>query len=380
VRDYGEIGKKAGEEVNPPHTTLNIEQSFPIHEVNKLASVESYRPDIYRPVNHVHKWWARRLGSVFRAISLATFLPPGEDVWSHYYEKTTFDGKIVLDPFMGSGTTLMETLRLNCQVVGVDINPVAWFSVKKGIEPVSPAALASDFQQIANQVAKPIQDLFHTQCPHCQRNADIAYTLWVKLAPCATCGEITALHTSYTFRRSRQGKHYILCPLCDHLFATTELKAYERCPACGHTFDPKRGPSPGRSETFVCACGARQKILDAVQRKGGPLDYKMYAILYICPVHGRGFKQPTDADLAHFQRTSVQFERSRDNLLIPNQMIPPGEKTDVLIAHGYRRWAELYSPRQLLALSWVLEAIRSLPDTPISLVAFWGLQIGKYSW
>jgi len=91
----------------------------------------------------------------------------------------------------------------------------------------------------------------------------------------------------------------------------------------------------------------------------------MYTILYACPVHGRGFKTPADADLDHFQRTSAQFERKKDELLIPTQIIPAGEKTDVLLAHGYRRWAELYSPRQLLALSWILEAIRSLPDVNV---------------
>lgn len=57
----------------------SIESYFPIEKLNRLAKVESYRKNIYRPVYHVHKWWAKRLGSVFRAIILGALPPEGED-------------------------------------------------------------------------------------------------------------------------------------------------------------------------------------------------------------------------------------------------------------------------------------------------------------
>jgi len=31
-------------------------------------------------------------------------------------------GKVILDPFMGGGTTVVEPLRLGCKVIGVDLN------------------------------------------------------------------------------------------------------------------------------------------------------------------------------------------------------------------------------------------------------------------
>src|SRR4051794_20443194 len=34
-------------------------------------------------------------------------------------------GELVLDPFVGSGTTLVEAQRLGCCSIGIDINPVS---------------------------------------------------------------------------------------------------------------------------------------------------------------------------------------------------------------------------------------------------------------
>ena len=82
----------------------SIERNFPVNELSALARKE--RPDLSRPPLYLHKWWARRFGSVFRSIILATFLPPDEDAWDYQYQHTDFGGKIVLDPFMGGGTTV----------------------------------------------------------------------------------------------------------------------------------------------------------------------------------------------------------------------------------------------------------------------------------
>ena len=42
-----------------------IEFSFPFEEISEVAEIESWRKEVHRPIYHMHKWWARRLGSVF---------------------------------------------------------------------------------------------------------------------------------------------------------------------------------------------------------------------------------------------------------------------------------------------------------------------------
>src|SRR5215210_6841880 len=101
----------------------------PYEELSALARHEAHRKSLHRPPYYLHKWWARRTGSVVRGILLDLLLPEGEDLIDAFYRSHEFSGITILDPFMGGGTTLGEGLRLGCNVVGSDLNPVAWFFV-----------------------------------------------------------------------------------------------------------------------------------------------------------------------------------------------------------------------------------------------------------
>jgi len=47
-----------------------IEHDFPIEDLNRIAQKEG---NAKKPIYQMHKWWARRLGSVFRMLILTTF-------------------------------------------------------------------------------------------------------------------------------------------------------------------------------------------------------------------------------------------------------------------------------------------------------------------
>ena len=53
--------------------------NFPFEFVSRLAERESWRKEVHRPIYHLHKWWATRLGSVFRSVLLASVLPDWRD-------------------------------------------------------------------------------------------------------------------------------------------------------------------------------------------------------------------------------------------------------------------------------------------------------------
>src|SRR5512135_1655831 len=155
-----------------------IEVSFPIVEINRLAVPER---NAFKPIYQMHKWFARRASCVFRAILLGCLKPAGTDIMAEFYKDHTNDpdtnGKLILDPFMGGGTTVVEALRLGCKVVGIDLNPVAWFIVKTETTPVDIDALQQSFDDLANRavpwsgktVKQTLLDLYKTTCPCCGR-------------------------------------------------------------------------------------------------------------------------------------------------------------------------------------------------------------------
>ena len=185
-----------------------IEEGFPIVEINRLAEPER---NAFKPIYQMHKWFARRASCVFRAILLAALKPAGTDVMEEFYKDHTHDpdtnGKVILDPFMGGGTTVVEALRLGCKVIGIDLNPVAWFIVKTEVEPVDLDELSAAFDRLAARLTasgKPLREelLSHykTECPACGNpDADIIYVFWVKSAICtdARCRKQVPLFPNY---------------------------------------------------------------------------------------------------------------------------------------------------------------------------------------
>ena len=107
-----------------------IEVGFPIVEINRLTEPERNN---FKPIYQMHKWFARRASCVFRAILLGALKPAvkpdgtATDLMAEFYSNHAEDrdtkGIVVLDPFMGGGTTVVEALRLGCKAIGIDLEP-----------------------------------------------------------------------------------------------------------------------------------------------------------------------------------------------------------------------------------------------------------------
>ena len=176
-----------------------ILKDFPFEQLIAVAELESWRKEINRPMYHIHKWWAQRLGSVFRAIVLSALADDKEDIWNRFYKGFDSKGAIVLDPFMGSGTTLGEALKLNARVIGCDINPVSYFLVQKSLEDVSIANLKSAYKRLEKRVKDKIHSYYETVHAATGEKANILYTFWVMQAPCPDCGDFVPLFNRYIF-------------------------------------------------------------------------------------------------------------------------------------------------------------------------------------
>jgi hypothetical protein len=85
---------------------MSMEHAFDVPFVAALALREKQIQQNYRPIIAVHKWFARRPGTLFRALLLSEL---GERPLAEaFYEANDFPGLQVADPFMGGGTPLIE--------------------------------------------------------------------------------------------------------------------------------------------------------------------------------------------------------------------------------------------------------------------------------
>ncbi|WP_424008704.1 DUF1156 domain-containing protein [Haloferax denitrificans] len=371
-----------------------LEISFPIDQVNEIAEKEAHAKRYYRPVYTMHKWWARRLGSVFRTMILyaladdemtvggerqSTFgeddgLPEidwesPDDLWEYYLEDIDFDGKTVLDPFMGGGTSIVESLRMGCNAIGSELNPVAWFVVKKEVESVDLDKLDAAFEDIRDSVGQEIQDYYQTECPHCEgddHNADSMYHFWIKKLPCRNCGEDVPLFKDYRLasaRSSLDSYYNVVCPDCWNIFPTEDYRSDTECTDCKNVFVPYDAGHVSRG-TYTCPhCNEHPEmdIIESVERFGKP-DEELFAIEYYCPETGeKGYKEPDEFDRELVSKAQAELEDSRDELPIPQQERYRGS-SDRARKHGYEYYHQMFNDRQLLLLSKLLSEINKIED------------------
>src|SRR5437879_6453666 len=135
------------------HNARLIEtDDFAFEFLSRLGERESWRKEIHRPIYHVHKWWAKRLGTVFRGILLGCALPFDANLETAFYSLQDFSPLIVFDPFMGSGTTVGEAHKLGFTALGRDINPVAVELVRVALGPVNRPKLDIAFRALSESV------------------------------------------------------------------------------------------------------------------------------------------------------------------------------------------------------------------------------------
>ncbi|WP_287803799.1 DUF1156 domain-containing protein [Diaphorobacter sp.] len=284
-----------------PKTCLEVD--FPILPVNQVAIIEG---NAGKPIYQMSKWWARRRSSVFRSMLIAAATKAPEDkshaaklVWDNYYanhqKKGAFKHLKVADIFMGGGTTLVEGSRLGMQMVGNDLNPVAWFVVKQELANVDLNEVKRLLADIEAEVKPQIMPYYYCDgpegekgtwthlptkkvmpadfdplsIPRDQRNdyryegPEIIYTFWAKHGPCQVtgCGHRTPIMSSPVIAvKTLSVKHWEhACSQCggefhveeeaarmaadvplyvapsEYPFSVLDRRKGVVCPHCGHT-------------------------------------------------------------------------------------------------------------------------------------------------
>lgn len=344
---------------------------LPLGLMDDMARRESYNRYHYRPIYSLHKWWARRPGATFRTLGLACLTDETvskDDILrqnqSGNYEglylqnqEDKFSDETVLDPFAGGGTTLVELNRLGANTVGYELNPVAWWTIKKSIDEVDLGQLREEFEILLQDVREELDEFYTTTDPDTGREGEILFSFKTQVIECNTCDEQVNLFKNYRLAKARKtidGAVYCPNPDCNDRVITfdRDIQDSETCPSCGNTFDPSDGNySRGK---YTCSKGHKHDVRETLQRRGEKPEFEDFVIQYQTPSGDKKFKEVDDDDRETINKAQEAWDEF-DPTVFPRQEIPDGYNTRQIKNWNYDYFYELFTDRQLLTFSKAFE-------------------------
>ena len=287
---------------------MSIERRFDVSLIAEMALREKQIQQNYRPIIGVHKWFARRPGTLFRGLILSEF---GEDcLEGAFFRSNDLSGIRIADPFMGGGTPLIEANRLGCAVQGFDINPMSAWVVREEIEHLDVAAYERTAAALIASLRTEIGEYYRTSCPR-YGDADVPVKsfLWVKLLDCEACGMPFDLFPGYLLAENRRHpKNVLVCSACGDLNEVDDRTSPGDCTACG-TGLTQTGPARrGRCDCPHCG---HSNVYPGEARH--PLEHRLFAIEYYNPKRkaghkGRFFKKPDAEDVARMAEVTERWQ------------------------------------------------------------------------
>ena len=451
-----------------------IEETFPLKKVSQDSKHE--KKVNHRHISSLHVWPARRPLAACRAVTIATLLPDPADApekmkaeytrlsgsplperqreylcddliasltrWGDENGHADWEAKDksgrwlnklrmarelilmaydgdppkVLDMFAGGGAIPLESMRLGCEAIANDYNPVAWFILKCTLE--YPQRFAGKTARFPNlNLDEPpdlkkgdLADHVHLWGQWISENArkelvkyyplvdnkpTIAY-LWTRTIPCQDpqCGAtIPLLKTLWVCKkaekilpdtpknRSRPDFLRLKKTKKQTKVVINAKRAVKLCPdretkrVRFEIFAPKKADNVGDSTMIgsnaICPFCDSQQPNDYIKRCGheGTLRTQMTTVVYQ-EEYGKEYRPPTQAEINAAEIPAETLETITNG--IPYGMLdePLPSKArhravgSQLPDYGFKTWADLFTTRQLLVLvifmKWTQSARRKM--------------------
>lgn len=351
------------------HRSLLDAGTLPVDQLAFLAKREGWRPV---PIYQIHRWFARRFSSAFRAILVAAKLTDHERFWDAFYEGVDYHGTTVLDPFVGGGTSVVEAAQLGATTIGVDIDPVACAITQFELSASSVPDLLPTLAILNSEVGSKLDRYYRTSGPDGEPR-QIVHGFWVQVVRCCHCGRGTEAHPTFQLAYDTESGHqWAFCSSCHAIRRLPINSKSFTCKKCRAKTEILAAPvTHGR---FTCpTCQTEENLIDVAARTDTPPSWRLFALETIpcgeshrrVPMSGRDFQSATSLDRRRVREARNALSRLTASPLvrnwIPDRRIPVKRRADNrLIKYGYRRYRELFNPRQLLHLALLAEAIDGL--------------------
>ena len=309
-----------------------------------------------------------------------------EREWLH--QNLVTDNPVVLDITAGGGSIPFEAGRLGFRTIANELNPVAGLILRATCEWPQKYGwgLQGHFQEVRGRFLDRVRELTADLYPEEPQPEGKAGT--------PQGGEVRAKRYAQTYLFART----VTCPSCE---GTIPLSPNWRLDSKGTgirvvpdttsgtcTFEivtRASDQSPGtisraKATCPYLTCGATTPTgYISTEAQAGRLGHQPYCVIYRDswypttksgrlskrPKTSRGFRVfvPEDDNIAEVETCLEDLTESweRDGIL-PAEDVQNGDKTKTLLDYGMPRWRDIFSPRQLLAHGYCVQAFHDLVD------------------
>lgn len=352
-----------------PNPSLLEAGLFPARELAELAAREGRRP---RPIYTAHKWFARRLGCVFRALLVGSSAGPEDNFWKAYYGTADLRGITLLDPFVGGGTSAVEASRLGARAIGVDVDPVACAVTRFELEMGGLPDLTMALKELQRTIGGSLRPLY-TCIDAGGVERTVLHYFWVQVVECRSCDYRFQAHPTYLLADA-QGDRWAICSTCGAIARRSSDHRRFKCSDCGKWTRIEGGTI--NYGTATCpACDHRQALIDVGRASGSPPKWELFALEVLdaqgggrpVPMAKRRFVRASKSDIARYSEASrlCDDRRKTHPETFPSAPIAVQDRFDSrLLDYGYRQWTDLFNDRQLLHLSLLVEGLAGF-DEPV---------------
>lgn len=408
---------------------LLIEEWLPAPAIG-VECMRENSTGLHPPPNRLHVWWARRPLTLSRAAVLASLLPADYDRESFerllgFYAsssdivtmanrlaskpegvrlkeghgKRAFASHIpephtqraidairklwgeqpsVLDPMAGGGSIPLEAARLGLKVLANEYNPVACSILEATVD--YPLHFGPKLSERARYWAKVWEKRFDSHMrPFYAYEGFVPPRdyLFARTVPCPDTGHPTPLVPDWSLSRVKGGPHIVANPVVtdpEKGLWTIEVRQVGK--GAGQLRQP---PAPtykgGKGWSLFTGKEIPSDYIKAVAQQG-----KMGSVLYavVTKATKLEFRPPEPTDLRALEAAERELKRLRPGWerdgIIPTEVIPLGDKTREPLNVGMRTWADMFSPRQLLAMGVLVEELRRLRP---EIIAAEGEELGE---
>lgn len=301
----------------------------------------------------------------------------------------------VLDPTAGGGSIPFEALRLGCNVIANDLNPVATAIEKATVQ--YPAqygeSLLTQINHYGNRLLETVGEKMAPVFSPKTADEDIQTYLYCRTVTCPNCGERAPLLNAFALQKKSDG--WMVLPKIEGFpghkkvrFVPVRLKNGKG----PNGEDPERGTVKGGVGTCI-HCGQAIASEEIKRQACGTSDYgtwsdDLYCVVAVrqqpkldkdgnvmCYTSGPNkgqvrtekvtfFREPTAEDFAALGRAKQALDANWDRWeamdLIPTEKIPAGHKTAEPLRVGVERWCDMFTPRQLLGHLTAMETLHNM--------------------